>query len=630
MLSSALRIRGVPRQSRSLGLNIGTTVVVLIIFLLVPQVVNDTWLRTLTEALLFAYYAQCWNLSAGFTGMFSLAHPVFTAAGGYTSALLLINQGVSPWIGMLAGAVLAAAIGAAIAVVTSRIGISGIYFALFTMALWTVVTAIASVWGLLGQNAGLLIPPKGGLLDFNTSSEGYYYIIFGFVIVCALLTYKLLHSRLGLSFLAYRDDPDAARASGVAVMRTQVATIAISAFMTAFAGAFYAMYFRFISPADLLGFSITQYMILGTMVGGICTVRGPIIGGLAFGVLGNELRTLSFLSGGSKGDVFTTGVYAVLLILTVRFLPGGLTSLAGVTTKQWSRMRNAQGRKGELANVHEGSGADAEASLPDLPERTAARSHTQREFGEPILLAEQLTVQIGGLRALDGVDVRVSAGEVLGIIGPNGAGKTTLFNCLTGFMTPTSGTATFEGRDIVGAPPSALCRRGLGRTFQIAKPFPAMSALDAVAVAARLYTGSYREARESAAETLSQVDFKASHDTLGADLSNVNRKRLEVARALAGRPRLLLLDEVCAGLSIGEVEDFIEVLHSIADSGIAVLMVEHVLAAVIALADRVQVLDYGRTIAEGLPGEVMKSEVVAEAYLGSSASARRLISMAGR
>lgn len=622
MLSPAARSTTRRPAVASVPANVGLAVLGLIVFLLLPHVVNAQWLRTLTQALLFAYYAQCWNLSAGLTGMFSLGHPLFTAAGGYTAALLLIHFGWSPWIGMFAGAVLAAAIGCVVALITSRIGISGVYFALFTMALWTVMTAFAANWSLLGQNAGLLVPPTGGFVDFNLTSNGYYYVILAFVLVCAALTFKLLRSRLGLSFLAYRDDPDAARASGVAVVRTQVTTIAISAFMTAFAGAFYAMYFRFISPGDLLSFTVVQYMILGTMVGGVCTVAGPIVGGLVFGVLGDELRNLSFLSGGSRGDVFTTAVYAVLLILTVRFLPGGLASLPRRLWESWRRMR-VRSLSAAPADTDARAAAGPETSLPPPSSLAGATRSRNGKIGQPILISEGLTMQIGGLRALDSVNLRVCEGEVLGVIGPNGAGKTTMFNCLTGFMVPTSGTATFEGQNILGSTPTDLCRRGLGRTFQIAKPFPAMSALDAVAVAARLYTRSFSAARESAAETLRLVDFRAPYGTLGADLSNVNRKRLEVARALAGRPRLLLLDEVCAGLSAGEVQDFIGVLRSIVDSGVAILMVEHVMAAVIALADRVQVLDSGRTIAEGQPDEVMKSTVVAQAYLGTSASAQR-------
>jgi branched-chain amino acid transport system ATP-binding protein len=176
----------------------------------------------------------------------------------------------------------------------------------------------------------------------------------------------------------------------------------------------------------------------------------------------------------------------------------------------------------------------------------------------------------------------------------------------------------------VTASPTALFRRGLGRTFQIAKPFPAMTAREAVAVASRPFAHSYREALELATSTLAQVEFAADYDALGADLSNVNRKRLEVARALAGRPKVLLLDEVCAGLSSTEVRTFIEIVRQIAAQDVAIVMVEHVLEAVVALADRVHVLDYGKTIAEGDPATVMASSVVAEAYLGRSAVARRL------
>lgn len=584
---------------------------------LLPHGLSASWLRTLTEALLFAYYAQCWNVSAGFAGMFSIAHPVFVAAGAYATSLLLIHVGLSPWIGMFAGAGIAACAAALLGLVTSRLSISRIYFALFTMALWTVVVAVATVWGYIGADAGLLVPIRGGLSDFNLSSVGYYYVILAFVVLAAILTRQLLRSRLGLGFIAYRDDETAARSSGVSVVRTQVVSLVVSSTMVAFAGAFYAMFYRYVSPDTVLSFGITQTMILGTMVGGLCTVYGPVVGGVAFGVLGNALRNLPFLSGGTRGDVFTTGVYALLLILTVRFMPLGLASVAGLLRRKV--LRPARGR-GPERREREGDTA------PPSPSRDAAAialgwlqpgpAEELADPDRPLLHVESLSMQIGGLLALDGVSFDVSPGEVLAVIGPNGAGKTTLFNCLSGLSRPTAGSATLGGTAVVGESPAALFRHGLGRTFQIAKPFPTMSALHAVAVAASPYASSFRDAVATAEATLEFVQFAAAFDARGADLSNVNRKRLEVARALAGRPRVLLLDEVCAGLSSGEVGDFVEVLRRIAQAGIAIVMVEHVLEAVVALADRIHVLDHGRTIAAGDPEQILSSEVVAAAYLG--------------
>jgi branched-chain amino acid transport system ATP-binding protein len=211
----------------------------------------------------------------------------------------------------------------------------------------------------------------------------------------------------------------------------------------------------------------------------------------------------------------------------------------------------------------------------------------------------------------------VARGAVLGIIGPNGAGKTTLFNCLSGFMRPTSGEVYLSGRKVTGLSPSALCHLGMARTFQVTKPFPELTVLEAVQVA--LDQRRDKDDTLTADDVLDMVAFRAPRNMLGADMSVVNRKRLELARALATGPEVILLDEVCAGLAQSEVDELVEVLRAIRSSGVSLVMVEHVLPAVFALAEQVLVLQRGSVLASGMPTEVMKDPNVISAYLGSAA-----------
>lgn len=239
-----------------------------------------------------------------------------------------------------------------------------------------------------------------------------------------------------------------------------------------------------------------------------------------------------------------------------------------------------------------------------------------------LLDIEGLTKEFGGLCAVNNVSLHLSEGEVVGLIGPNGAGKTTLFHCISGFLQPTRfNKIHFQGQSIAGLKPYRRCQLGMARTFQIAKPFPGLTVLEAVTIAAHVHLPDARKAETEAARVLDFVEFRGSIHAQGKDLSVVNRKRLEVARALATSPRLLLLDEVLAGLNPTEIAEAIQLIHKIVATGVSVIMVEHVLQAVMAVANRIVVLYYGEKIAEGDPHTVVRNPQVIEAYLGRRAAA---------
>lgn len=246
-------------------------------------------------------------------------------------------------------------------------------------------------------------------------------------------------------------------------------------------------------------------------------------------------------------------------------------------------------------------------------------------MGETILRVEHITKRFGGLMALDDVTLHVDRGEIVGLIGPNGAGKTTLFNTIAGAYYATSGTVTYLGEDITRMTPNRRCHRGIGRTFQITKPFGDMTVLENVAIGAMygkhekvngLSSALKKQGLERAEEVLKLMALDHKKDAKAGTLNVPERKRLEICRALATDPALLLLDEVVAGLNPSEVEEMVQMIRSVRDTGVTILMIEHVMKAVMNLSDRMYVLNFGKLIAQGLPQEVASNTQVIEAYLG--------------
>ena len=233
-----------------------------------------------------------------------------------------------------------------------------------------------------------------------------------------------------------------------------------------------------------------------------------------------------------------------------------------------------------------------------------------------MLEVKDMTMQFGGLTAVDTLNLTIGQGEILGLIGPNGAGKSTAFNCIAGVYTPTKGTVSFNGNVINRQKPWDLCKKGLARTFQIVKPFAAKSVLYNVTVGAFANTNSRAEAEAHALEILKLLQFDSKKDARSGDLTIADRKRLEIARALATNPKLLLLDEVMAGLRPNEVDEMVEIIQFLRNQGVTVFIIEHIMRAVMALSDRIVVINFGKKIAEGLPKDVAADENVIKAYLG--------------
>ena len=237
-----------------------------------------------------------------------------------------------------------------------------------------------------------------------------------------------------------------------------------------------------------------------------------------------------------------------------------------------------------------------------------------------MLEVREVSKSFGGLKAVDRASLDVARGEIVGLIGPNGAGKTTLFAAIAGFHRPDAGTVSFEGKPITGLPPHRICAAGMVRTFQITQPFAGISVRENIMVGAYLHTADRRLAAREAEAVAALVGMKDQLDQRGADLTVAGRKRLELARALATGPRLLLLDEVMAGLNPTEIVEIVGVIRNIRAAGVTILLIEHVMQAVTSLAERVYVLNQGRMIAEGTPATIADDEAVIEAYLGHGAA----------
>jgi branched-chain amino acid transport system permease protein len=546
----------------------------------------------------WATLATAWNLLGGFAGQISLGHAAFFGIGAYTSTILYLSLGLSPWIGMFAGAGLAMLVALIVGYPTFRL--TSHFFALATLAFGEVLRLLASYFReLTGGGVGLLIPHEPAFRNFIFENKtAYAYIILAMLLAILCITYIFKKSRFGYSLSALREDPGAAESLGINTHRAKMYALLISVFFTSIAGTFYAQYVAFIEPDIVFASHISVQLALLSIIGGIGTVFGPLVGSLFLTPLDIFLR--GWLGGVFSGLNFV--VYGVILILAVMYFPLGI---AGWTKKFLSRFRKPP----ELPVV----------KPADIPMIKAATAITRKETGGPLMTVDSISKRFGGLEAVKDLSFTVHEGEILGLIGPNGAGKTTVFNLISGFIPPDKGKIVFNGRDVTSLKaPHCFCRECIGRTFQLVKPFQSMTVLENVMVGAFACTRNPEEARKEAFAILNRIHLSHHAFTIAASLTIADRKRLELGRALGTKPKLLLLDEVMAGLTPKETEDIISIIKSISNEGITIIMIEHVMKAVMSLSDRIVVINNGIKLVEGLPNTVVKDQRVIDAYLGGA------------
>jgi branched-chain amino acid transport system permease protein len=378
----------------------------------------------------------------------------------------------------------------------------------------------------------------------------------------------------------------------VNTVKVRLIAVAVSAALTALVGTFHAMYLTFIEPAAVFSLALSIQIAMFALIGGLGTVFGPLLGVVM-------LVPISELARGWLGAhaVGLHGfVYGAALVAVVLFMPNGLMGFLARFKRQ------SEVAKGQALTV---------VAAPRDTERPA--------IGEPILVVDSLQKHFGGLHVTNNVSFSLRQGEILGLIGPNGAGKTTVFNMISGFLKQDSGSVAVRGEDgkfHTPLTPTDFAAIGVGRTFQIVQPFAAMTVEENIMVGAFHRYQDVREAREVARETAHRMGLAPWLDAEAKGLTIGGLKRLEVARVMAMKPRVLLLDEVMAGINQTDVRRAIDLMFQIRDSGVSIIAIEHVMQAVMSLSDRVIVLNSGQIIAEGKPQDVVRDPIVVEAYLG--------------
>jgi branched-chain amino acid transport system permease protein len=562
---------------------------------------NPFVFEILIMTIIYAALSSSWNLIGGYGGQLSLGHAAFFGIGAYTSTLLFLNFGISPWLGMVGGGVIAAIFSAFVGYPCFRL--RGPFFALATIALAEVLRMLALYWRSLTQGGvGLLIPYKPEFKNLLFGDKiSYAYVALAFLAVVVLVTVIIENSRLGYYLVAIREDEDAAETLGVSSAQCKLIALAISAFFTAMLGTLYAQYVLFIDPDIVFPLVLSIHFALLAIIGGVGTVAGPILGAVLLTPLDAFLR--GWLGALYAGLGFI--VYGILLIVVVILLPEGII--------KWLREK-IKPTLNKLPVIR----LEAFSLKEPLEEKAPALAKASYEKNGTVLLGvKNVSKYFGGLAAVNDVQFDIRKGEILGLIGPNGSGKTTMFNLITAFLPLNSGIIEFKNTKISHFKcPSKVCSLGIGRTFQLVKPFNNMTVLENVMIGAFCRSNNVEDVRREAMEIIEIVGMSDHKDYLASNLNVNYRKRLELARALATKPEVLLLDEPMAGLNPKETEEMIELLKKISSRGITLLIIEHIMKAIMTLSDRIMVLHHGEKIAEGTPQEISKDQKVIDAYLG--------------
>jgi branched-chain amino acid transport system permease protein len=547
---------------------------------------------------LYAALATAWNIVGGYAGQLSLGHATFYGIGGYTSVLLLTRYDISPWFGMLIGAALSAVIGVAISYPCFRL--RGPFYALGSIAFLEVFRILVIHEAeITGGASGLIVPLKFGFKWMVFQGKlPYLLIAFGLLLLTILVSLAIKKSRFGYQLIAVREREDAAMAAGINTVKVKLYAVLISAALTSMVGSFHAMYTTYIDPATMFSLEFSVQITMFALIGGLGTVAGPLAGTLLVVPLTELAR--GWLGGGAGG--LHGFVYGTVLVIVVLTLPRGIVGrFGGTIAKLVNRLPGYRPSQ------------EPETTMDFTPVATLATE------GQPILMARNIVKRFGGLVATNDVTLELRKGEILGLIGPNGAGKTTIFNQLSGFIIPDSGSVEVvneAGKTVTPKTPHAFAHTGIGRTFQIVQPFGKLTVLENIMIGALHKCSSIKDARLKALKVVRQVRLYEDRNTVASSLTIGGLKRLEVARVLAMDPQILLLDEVMAGQNQTDVNLAVDMIHNIRDKGVTIIAIEHNMHAIMKISDRVIVTSSGRVIAEGTPQEVVKNQLVIEAYLG--------------
>ncbi len=583
MSAAQTQARPAPRPRGSL--RPGAVVVAALLAVLALVLNNDFYLRIMFMCGVYYLCAAGMNVLAGYAGQKSLGQAGLFAAGAYAVALLTTRWEWHPALALVAAPVVAAGVGLLIALPSLRV--KGPSLALVTLAFGIVAEKLVTEWtDVFGGAQGIYGIAPLAIAQTPFSLQQWVWLVIGLSLAVHLALARAFRGRFGRALLSLQFDEIAAACSGIAVYRYKTLAFMVAAALCGLGGALVAQQNQYFN-SDFITFHLSVFILLLVLLGGAGTIYGPLAGAVVL--------TLAevFLAQWPFAQHF---VYGGMLLFALYLMPRGIVGL-------FDRWRPAPP---ELPAASNGA---------ELPVRPAAK-------GVPLLQLSGICKNFGGVVTAQDVNLVLEPQRIHALIGPNGAGKSTLINILTGVIPPTAGTLTLQGRDMTRAGAHRLAAAGVARTFQNLRLFGAMSVLDNVLVGAHSRLGqgvSEAQARQEVMAVLAFTGLLAHAQARAGSLPYGVQRRVELARALASRPALLLLDEPAAGLNPQETRELGQLVRRIGALGVAVLMVEHDMSLVMNISDHIVVLDRGLVIAEGNPKEIQSNPRVIEAYLGSDA-----------